>query len=72
MSKDTEYEIINNIDLFDFIYKFDSKDEINLDKYNISSHKNNGDDHDSFVSYFDMEGYIENIKKSNVKNLQKN
>lgn len=64
MDKDTEYEIINNIDLFDFIYKFDSNNEINSNKYNISSHKKNGDDHDSFISYFDMEGYIENIKKS--------
>jgi hypothetical protein len=66
MDKDTEYDIINGIDLFDFIYKFDSKNE-NLDKYNMSFNKNNNtndDNYESYISYFDMDGYIENIKKS--------
>lgn len=64
--KDTEYDIINGTDLFDFIYRFDSKDE-NLDKYNVSFNKNEDiDDNffESYVSYFDMDGYLENIKKS--------
>lgn len=70
MEKDTEYDIINNVDLFDFIYKFDSKDE-NMDKYNASVSKNNVGNNDifeSYVSYFDMDGYIENIKKSYKNN----
>lgn len=64
MEKDTEYDIINGIELFDFIYKFDSKNE-NLDKYNVSFNKNIDDDnYESYISYFDMDGYIDNIKKS--------
>lgn len=65
MDKDTEYDIINGIDLFEFIYKFDSKDE-NFDKYKISilDSVDTNDNYESYVSYFDMDGYIENIKKS--------
>jgi hypothetical protein len=63
MENDIEYDIINDIDLFDFIYKFDSKEE-NLDKYSISFCKSSQNDLDSYVSYFDMDGYFENIKKS--------
>lgn len=52
-----EYDIINDIDLYDFIYKFDSDNEIKNDI-------NNDIEIGSFFSYFEMDGYIKNILKS--------
>lgn len=54
-----DFIIINNSDLYNFIYKFNS--DGNLDKYfgNITQ-----DDNNTFISYFDMEEYINEIKNS--------
>lgn len=64
-SSDDEYVIINNIDLFNFIYKFNSQGTV--DKYIqnmiMNNSLNNGND-DSFISYFDMEEYVNDIRKS--------
>lgn len=60
---DDDYVIINNIDLFNFIYKFNSQGTV--DKYIQNMIMNNNfNESDSFISYFDMEEYVNDIRKS--------
>ncbi len=68
-TEDNEYVIINDCDLFNFIYKFDSNG--NVDKYIKNMISQNGIEDDSYISYFDMEEYIDDILKSYSNNYEK-
>jgi hypothetical protein len=64
-NNDDDYVIINNIDLFNFIYKFNSQGTV--DKYiqnMIMNNSLNNCNNDSFISYFNMEEYVNDIRKS--------
>jgi hypothetical protein len=64
---DDEYDIIGDSNLYNFIYKFSSKG--NIDKY--LQNKIPIGNNDTYVSYFDMEEYIYDLQKSyNNDNLK--
>ena len=56
-----EYIIIDSYDLYNFIYKVDisgTMEEKSLKKNNYP------DDNDTYISYFDLENYINDVKKA--------
>jgi hypothetical protein len=63
---DNDYVIINNIDFFNFIYKFNSKGTVDSHIKDMVTNKNNYNynEDESFISYFNMDEYVNDIKKS--------
>lgn len=60
---DNDYIIINNTDFFSFIYKFNSDGLVDANIKNMILNDSNFND-EYYISYFNMDEYINDIKKS--------